>query len=83
MGWGMYICTLRHTINIVIFFSPQIVIGGVFRGSGRQYIGAIMNFIGYYIIGLPLGITLALKVQWGILGLWIGMNFGCAFLVRS
>lgn len=60
----------------------QIVIGGVFRGSGRQYIGAIMNFIGYYIIGLPLGITLALKVKWGILGLWIGMNFGCAFLVR-
>ena len=41
-----------------------------------------MNFIGYYIIGLPLGITLALKLQWGVLGLWIGMNFGCAFLVR-
>ena len=61
----------------------QIVIGGIFRGSGRQYIGAIMNFIAYYVIGLPLGITLALKVKWGILGLWIGMNFGCAFLVRS
>ena len=58
------------------------MIGGVFRGSGRQYIGAIMNFISYYIIGLPLGIILALKVKWGILGLWIGMNFGCAFLVR-
>ena len=42
-----------------------------------------MNFIGYYIIGLPLGITLALKLQWGILGLWIGMNFGCAFLVSK
>ena len=46
------------------------------RGSGRQYIGAIMNFIGYYIIGLPVGITLAIKVKWGVLGLWIGMCIG-------
>lgn len=52
------------------------MIGGVLRGSGRQYIGAIMNFVGYYIIGLPLGITLALKVEWGALGLWIGMASG-------
>ena len=75
------LCTL-WILDLVFFPLLQIVIGGVFRGSGRQYIGAIMNFIGYYIIGLPLGITLALKVKWGILGLWIGMNFGCAFLVR-
>ena len=52
------------------------MIGGVLRGSGRQYIGAIMNFVGYYIIGLPLGITLAIKVKWGVVGLWIGMAAG-------
>ena len=52
------------------------------RGSGRQYIGAIMNFIGYYVIGLPLGITLALKVKWGVLGLWIGMCIGNIVYVR-
>ena len=48
------------------------------RGSGRQYIGTIMNFVGYYIIGLPLrlGITLAIKVKWGVHGLWIGMAAG-------
>ena len=72
-----------HDLQLLLFFPPQIIIGGVFCGSGHQYIGAIMNVIGYYIIGPPLGITLALEVQWGILGLWIGMNFGCAFLVRS
>ena len=48
----------------------------ILRGSGHQYIGAIMNFIGYYIIGLPLRITLAIKVKWGVLGLWIGMAAG-------
>ena len=41
----------------------KVVIGGMLRGSGRQYIGAIMNFIGYYVIGIPLGIVLALKVN--------------------
>ena len=60
----------------LIYSILQVVIGGVLRGSGRQYIGAIMNFIGYYIIGLPLGITLAIKVKWGVLGLWIGMATG-------
>lgn len=45
------------------------------RGSGRQYIGAIMNIV-YYIIGLPVGITLALKLKWGVLGVWIGMASG-------
>ena len=41
-----------------------------------------MNFISYYIIGLPLGITLAIKVQWGVIGFWIGFTIGCAVLVR-
>ena len=60
----------------MIFIVSQVVIGGVLRGSGRQYIGAIMNFVGYYIIGLPVGITLAIKLGWGVLGIWIGMASG-------
>ena len=27
---------------------------GVLRGYGKQRIGAIVNFIGYYILGLPI-----------------------------
>ena len=49
---------------------------GVLRGSGRQYIGAIMNFVAYFVIGLPLGITLAIKLDMGALGLWVGMTVG-------
>lgn len=52
------------------------MIAGALRGSGRQYIGAIMNVIAYYVIGLPVGITLALKANLGAIGLWTGMAMG-------
>ena len=42
-----------------------------------------MNFIGYYVIGLPVGITLAIKLGWGVLGVWIGMSSGNIVHVSS
>ena len=59
----------------------QVVMGGVLRGSGRQYIGAIVNFIAYYIIGIPLAIVLGFKTTLGIIGIWIGMAIGNLLLV--
>ena len=52
------------------------MIGGVLRGSGRQYIGAVVNFITYYVIGIPIGSVLGLKTDLGVLGLWVGMAIG-------
>ena len=48
--------------------------GGVLRGQGRQHLGALFNIVAYYIIALPLGITLAFhsKTRMGLQGLWIG-----------
>ncbi|KZT60987.1 MOP flippase [Calocera cornea HHB12733] len=46
--------------------------GGVLRGQGRQHLGAIFNVVSYYIIALPLGITLAFRYSQGLQGLWIG-----------
>ena len=31
---------------------------GIIRGSGRQKIGMIINFVSYCCLGLPLGVTL-------------------------
>ena len=39
-------------------------------------IGAIVSFIAYYIIGLPLGILLGFKTNLGLLGVWLGMLLG-------
>lgn len=49
--------------------------GGILRGSGKQKIGAITNAVGYYLIGLPIGISLMFAVKLGVVGLWCGMIF--------
>ena len=46
--------------------------GGVLRGQGRQHLGAFFNMLAYYVLALPLGITLAFRADYGLQGLWIG-----------
>ncbi|KDQ51770.1 hypothetical protein JAAARDRAFT_40799 [Jaapia argillacea MUCL 33604] len=46
--------------------------GGVLRGQGRQHLGALFNIVAYYVLALPMGITLAFRTQLGLQGLWIG-----------
>ncbi|XP_071992352.1 multidrug and toxin extrusion protein 2-like isoform X2 [Engystomops pustulosus] len=53
--------------------STNITNGGILRGLGKQKIGAITNVIGYYAIGLPLGISLMFPLKFGVFGFWIGM----------
>ncbi|KAJ3763514.1 mate-domain-containing protein [Lentinula raphanica] len=50
--------------------------GGSLRGQGRQHLGAIFNFVAYYILALPLGIYLAFESHYGLKGLWIGQVVG-------
>uniref|UniRef100_A0A8C5Z4M4 Multidrug and toxin extrusion protein n=1 Tax=Marmota marmota marmota TaxID=9994 RepID=A0A8C5Z4M4_MARMA len=47
--------------------------GGVLRGIGKQKIGAILNAIGYYIFGFPIGVSLMFAAKLGIIGLWSGL----------
>ncbi|XP_062887540.1 multidrug and toxin extrusion protein 2-like, partial [Mobula hypostoma] len=49
------------------------VAGGIIRGIGMQKIGAIANLVVYYVIGIPVGISLMFAVKLGILGLWVGL----------
>ncbi|XP_048468297.1 multidrug and toxin extrusion protein 1-like [Rhincodon typus] len=46
---------------------------GILRGAGKQKLGAISNLVGYYLIGLPIGISLMFAAKCGISGLWYGM----------
>ncbi|XP_077140099.1 multidrug and toxin extrusion protein 1-like isoform X1 [Ranitomeya variabilis] len=52
---------------------------GVLRGTGKQKIGAIFHAVGFYIIGLPVGISLMFAAKMGIKGFWIGILL-CGFL---
>ncbi|KAK7919148.1 hypothetical protein WMY93_010432 [Mugilogobius chulae] len=44
------------------------VSGGVLRGVGKQKIGAVCNLVGYYVIGVPVGVSLMFAAKMGIVG---------------
>ncbi|KAI8814609.1 mate-domain-containing protein [Cladochytrium replicatum] len=50
--------------------------GGILRGSGRQDVGAAINLVGYYLVGIPIGLVAAFPLKLGLLGLWIGLTAG-------
>lgn len=42
--------------------------GGVVRGAGKQMVGAVSYLVGYYIIGLPIAVSLMFPFKMCILG---------------
>lgn len=68
---------------VALFQIPDAVNGviqGVFRAIGKQALAAKLNFIAYYIIGIPLGYVLAIPLGIGVEGLWLGMTAGMVFV---
>ncbi|KAL9179593.1 hypothetical protein ACHAXT_008883 [Thalassiosira profunda] len=53
---------------------------GIFRAIGKQALAAKLNFVAYYIIGIPLGYILAIPFGMGVEGLWYGMTVGLCFV---
>jgi MATE family multidrug resistance protein len=56
-----------------IFDGIQTVSTGALRGLGETRIPMLANLVGYWVLGLPLGLTLCFALRWGIYGLWIGL----------
>lgn len=59
-----------------IFDGTQAVGCGILRGAADTRIGAVINFVGYWVLGLPLGLWLAHRQGMGAAGLWWGLTFG-------
>jgi multidrug resistance protein, MATE family len=57
-----------------IFDGIQTVCTGALRGLGETRTPMIANFVGYWILGLPMGLTLCFILRWGIYGTWIGLT---------
>lgn len=56
-----------------IFDGLQVSLSGIFKGLKRTKIVMIANFIGYWLISIPVGYILAFKYNFKLLGFWYGL----------
>lgn len=53
-----------------------IIGGGILRGQGRQKTISLIYLSAYYKFALPVGLLLAFKFNFGLIGLWSGVTGG-------
>jgi MATE family multidrug resistance protein len=58
------------------FDGVQVTAIGALRGSGNTRIAMLTDFVGWWLIGLPLGAWLCFGCGWGVRGLWFGLSAG-------
>jgi MATE family multidrug resistance protein len=61
-----------------IFDGVQAVAAGVLRGIGDTHAPAVINVVGFWLIGLPVSWLLAFRYGGGAIGLWWGIVVGLA-----
>jgi multidrug resistance protein, MATE family len=61
-----------------IFDGIQAVGCGVLRGVADTRAAAVINLVGYWVLGLPIGLVLAFHSAMGPRGLWWGLTAGLA-----
>jgi MATE family multidrug resistance protein len=66
-----------------IFDGIQTVSTGALRGLGETRIPMLANLVGYWVLGLPLGLTLCFVLHWGIYGLWIGLTVALILIATT
>ena len=62
-----------------LFDGTQAVTTGVLRGIGDTRTPMLVNVVGHWVLGLPVGYALCFRYGWGVLGLWIGLSIGLIF----
>ena len=67
---------LRVAAFFQLFDGLQIVVTGSLRGAGDTRTPMLCHFIGYWVIGLPLGAMLCFGRGLGAAGLWMGLSAG-------
>ena len=59
-----------------LFDSLQVASSGMLRGLRDSRVPALMGFAAYWLVGLPVGIWLAIGFQLGAAGVWWGLAAG-------
>jgi MATE family multidrug resistance protein len=66
-----------------IFDGIQTVSTGSLRGLGETRVPMLANLVGYWVLGLPLGLFLCFVLSWGIYGLWIGLTLALVVIATT
>ncbi|SCU88489.1 LAFA_0E12992g1_1 [Lachancea sp. 'fantastica'] len=75
----MPVLAINQVYDSIATFSAAVL-----RSQGRQAIGGLMNVIGYYVIGIPIGAWLAFgPLDLELKGLWYGCGMGIMTLAIS
>ena len=59
-----------------LFDGTQAVVTGALRGISETRMPMVVNVIGHWLFGLPVGYLLCFRFNWGVAGLWIGLSIG-------
>ncbi|KAI4328174.1 hypothetical protein L6164_020552 [Bauhinia variegata] len=62
--------------SCIVINNIQPVLSGVAIGAGWQTAVAYVNLACYYLFGVPAGLLLGYKLNYGVLGIWSGMLAG-------
>jgi len=57
-----------------VFDGCQAVSTGALRGLGETRTPMLLNLVGHWFIGLPVGYILCFNRGWGVVGLWSGLS---------
>jgi MATE family multidrug resistance protein len=63
-----------------LFDGVQTVATGALRGLGETRLPMLSNFVGHWLIGLPVGYALCFRYGWGVRGLWVGLALGLTLI---
>jgi len=66
-----------------IFDGIQTVSTGALRGLGETRVPMLANLVGYWLLGLPVGLALCFVFKWGIYGLWIGLTLALIVIAAT
>ncbi len=70
------VALLRFAACFQLFDGLQGATTGALRGLGNTHTAMYTNLFAHWVIGLPVGYTLAFYAGFGISGLWIGLSLG-------
>jgi MATE family multidrug resistance protein len=56
-----------------LFDGLQVVATGALRGAGNTRVPMLVNLVGYWAVGLPLGAYLCFRRGGGAVGMWVGL----------